>query len=376
VRDVAQQRYFIHLRFGLNGDTTMFQRKLSVLLFVTATACGQSHSPSKESVDDAAEPATEAAYASFETYWQTRSVAETAERAHAVAEILANHSLPTAPFLEAAEKHSGEAGAWVSMNLENINVTYYPEQDDLRVSNPDLRKETEQDATDQELEPEAARDVFLSTVGSLVDRRLIDARQYDTSKVKVATTVFSAGEVGVSQPAKEVVTEHNFTLMRQLNGIDFANAGVKVAVRRTGEVAEIRIGGAGIKSQFRPVNETTKGLRLRAVTSGEASSDLVETPTGAGQIFRGTLDATKFLNDFAKRVPQGNVEWSKPMYMLPMGKLAQAGVLEPRYVVSYSEVHGEAVSRRKYIGYSVRDGGATDLSEISDPGAAGDRRSD
>jgi hypothetical protein len=354
----------------------MFQRKLSVLLFVTATACGQSHSPSNESVDDAAAPATETSYASFETYWQTRSVAERAERAHAVAEILADRSLPTAPFLKAAEKHSGEAGAWVSMDLENINVTYYPEQDDLRVSNPELRKETEQDATDQELKPEVAREVFLSTVGSLVDRRLIDARHYDTTKVKAATTVFSVGEVGVSQPVKEVVTEHNFTLMRQVNGIDFANAGVKVAVRRTGEVVEIRIGGAGIKSQFRPVSETTKGLRLRAVTSGEASSDLVETPTGAGQIFGGTLDATKALNDFARRVPQGKVEWSKLMYMLPMGKLAQAGVLEPRYVVSYAVVHGDAVSRRKYIGYSLRDASATDLSEISDPGAAGDQRND
>lgn len=128
---------------------------------------------------------------------------------------------------------------------------------------------------------------------------------------------------------------------RVINGIEVANAGVRIAVHASGRVSGVRIGHVDVASR--------------------RSGNTEEPAAGKGKwmerkVSIRDLDA-RFEREMAQQKGRPKVAWAKVMYVLPDDQ--RTAIVEPLYLVSYS-LHvptddGVAISRRKTIGYSLTD---------------------
>jgi len=144
--------------------------------------------------------------------------------------------------------------------------------------------------------------------------------------------------------------------LRKINGIEFANNGIKIGVHRNGSVAFIRFGGAIVSS---------------------TRSGGIETPSGKGFQFERLLSTEQIDVAFSSEAPTSKVHWKKFMYALPDD--VTSGVLEPMEIFAHSvqsSSQGEtSMSRRLHWGYRVgATGGRVDLSPRPEPSATGDPR--
>ncbi|MGI9296023.1 MAG: hypothetical protein ACR2PS_18725 [Pseudomonadales bacterium] len=107
------------------------------------------------------------------------------------------------------------------------------------------------------------------------------------------------------------------------NGIEAANAGVRLSVHASGRVAGVRLGGVSVKS---------------------AMADGFEAPTGQGKVL-------------TRKVATGEIAQRFFKYVMPED--TSKAVVEPLHVYSYSEIYeveGDLVpSRREVVGYSITD---------------------
>jgi hypothetical protein len=363
----------------LKGEKPMSLLKFACF-WATATlvGCGQvSEEPSRndpgqpETVGSASAPVK---YAAFEISWSQPSPQALAARAQRVAGVLLQRDLPAEPFTAAVP-------ATLPSNLgfrtneadtgELLDVRYFLDADDLRVSNPALDSDT---STRRDIGRDAARQIFEQTFAGLANAGLVDRSDYDLGAAQASVTTTTLGS---SQTESETVitNSYDFLARRTLNGIPFSNAGVRVRVHRGGRVTAIRIGGAQVASQR---GGTTPSIHALATTGG-GSEGLKEMPTGAGFVFESTVDTQRLAARFKKEAAHGIADRSGVMYMLPLSAkigAANKAVVEPLYVVSYANKVGDIVARRRYLGYSLRDPQAppTDLSEKPAPQANGDSR--
>jgi hypothetical protein len=181
----------------------------------------------------------------------------------------------------------------------------------------------------------AARKVF----DGLAARKVIDARHYDWDRVDTAFTMVGEGSDDGKKTDKRR-TEARFTLRRVLNGIELANAGLRIAIHYSGRVSSVRVGGVSVVSKF---------------NNGQ------EQPMGMGRWLerRPTDDPISRLN--GELLPKGakaKVAWTKVMYVMPENK--RSAVVEPLQVVSYSlefptQEGPSVVSRRETVGFSLVD---------------------
>ena len=329
-----------------------------VTAFVGLAGCGDTAGDVSTDVVGDTRAALEAEqFGVFEAFWPKSASDDVGRRAHGVAEVMLGTSLPEEPFLASASRALVNGDTWIAAVTDEVTVTYHGSFNDLRVSLPSQRLDSEEDLVRPALPDDVARRRFEQTFAALQERGLIEGRQFDLNVVRAANTRLTVGDAEGNRSS--AVVEHNFTAMRQINGVEFANAGVKVAVRRTDQVVEVRLGGAAIRSEVQ-----------------DEAAGPVERPVDGGSVFAATVDQDLYRARFKDEFPSGRAEWERVEYMLPLGTMENGGVVEPLYVISYAEVHGESVSRRKYAGYSLRDPKAApvDLSEVADPTATGDER--
>src|SRR5262245_34658874 len=289
---------------------------------------------------------------SFEMSWTPASSEQVAERAEAVARALfgaASGHVEVRPrsnpdgTVRRFEVSIPEAPAWW--------VRYVPAYDELRMIDQEVARDSTP-ATDVG-EP-AARDIARSAFMRLAETGAIDERQYDWHGAEIASTWMVNGTVdGVF--SERVRTEYRITLRRSINGIEVANAGLRIAVHASGRLAGLRLGGV------------TVGSRI--------GSDRVEEPTGAGSwLTRAVASDTlrdRFEREGAPATAGAQIAWARVMYAMPDG--AEGGgtfLVEPRYVVSYSlktpSDGGEVSSRRLILAYSITDPAAPPL-DLSPP---------
>jgi hypothetical protein len=80
---------------------------------------------------------------------------------------------------------------------------------------------------------------------------------------------------------------------------------------------------------------------------------------------------------FAKQHPFAKVDWSGLRYILPDDAQGPT-LIDPLYVVTFSNHQGRVVSRRQYVGYSLRNPNAAPvpvvLSSAPNPNDTGDPR--
>ena len=161
----------------------------------------------------------------FRATWPTRDTTQTALRAHRIAEIASGASLSANSFMDAIRSASRTHRTFAP--LPGLRVAYSAEQDDLRV---DVSSVSGDDSPGPDVGKQAARAKFDETVRVLARDGLINDADYDLTNLDVGYR--KAGSAPAGETAVSYVTSYIFTALRQVNGIPFANAGVRVGVHR------------------------------------------------------------------------------------------------------------------------------------------------
>lgn len=286
----------------------------------------------------------------FVMRWPTRSIAEMVERTHVLAEVFARRSMSAEPVMTALRNAATDTTQWVNpfTEMPDLVVRYIPNVDEIHMLNLSLSN-TE---TDVDVGQDKAHEVMRAYFSELVERGVLRAEDFDLDKVRVSYTRSGSGD-RVGSQRTEWVEEYRFTLLRQLNGIDVANAGLTFGIHRSGELSSIRLGGVEV--------ESTRVGRT-------------EIPIGEGARPERHMPRSVIEERFKAETPttaQVRVIWDGLMYVMPEG-VAEA-VVEPMHVYSYTLTFraddDSVVSRRKTVGYSVTDPGAAaiDFSSPSSP---------
>lgn len=327
--------------------------------------------PAHEATQD---PTATKKLGAFQVQWSKPSSSELATRAQRVSEIVMDSSLGSSEFVRGVPER-------LQSNIRfqptpDLDVAYYVGADDLRVSNSALLDDI---SSPKDVGEAGARAIFEQTFDKLVSAGLVERHDYDLSQAEPSKTITTSGS-SISSAEVEVVNSYDFLLRRSINGIPFMNAGLRVNVHRGGQIAGIRLGGAMPLSIRPTAGVSSPGLtHVQGVGSGAAGAALAEIPTGDGFIFDGRVDAVSHQKRFKMEFSRARADRNGVYYMLPMSAVADAKsspVVEPMYIFSYSNLYGDVASRRRYVGYSLRDPAAppVDLSERADPDAQGDAR--
>jgi hypothetical protein len=334
--------------------------KILLLAALSLLGCGQGAPDEPESTPGAAAggpaaapvvapttpvaPAVARTYAAFEAVWPKLSSEEVAVRAHHAAEIVLERSLPLEAFKCAAEHALDHGDEWDDFPLgdRELHVKYYAQKNDLRVTNESLNRESEEDfVRPNALSESQARDVALATFQRMASEHLLRAEHYADLQFKVGTTDFLMGS-DVEAETRRVVTQYRFLANRRLNGIAFMNAGFSVGVHASGAISHLRVGGADVHT-----------VAASSQAPG-ATPALGELPLGKGSVFSSVFDADSAKRRFQADFPFAVVDWNELRYVLPDAATGPT-VIDPQQVVSFANHYENAVSRRQYVGYPVRD---------------------
>jgi hypothetical protein len=225
----------------------------------------------------------------------------------------------------------------------NLAVAYFISKDDLRVVDTNLMRDYE---SPPGVDQNGAREIFYNSFDALASAGLVDRSNYDPSRHHVGYTKHGSGsEVnGVVSETEPKISEFHFRVRRLLEGIEFANELTKISVHVTGKISSIRIVGAEVGAK-----------------TGEAAASLVSTEDAKAR--------------FSLEYPHAIAEWEQLLYSFQGD--AQSGTIEPRHVISFSNVsisdEQPVVSRRQEVRYSAISMAAPpDLWPIAKPNATGD----
>ncbi|TLG76859.1 hypothetical protein [Methylocystis sp. B8] len=280
--------------------------------------------------------------ATFEMNWKKRDGSAISDLARSAAEILTGRDLRAkTPVVEPVKNIRAGRMQVMIPDAPSLEMTYLPDYDELRIVDTELFSAR---APERDLAQSDAMKIARNAFDMLAQRKLIDPAQYDWEKADVGFT-WVGGASRASKASERKRVEYRITLRRVLNGIELANAGLRLAVHANGRLSGLRLGGVTVASK--------QGRQM-------------EEPTGRGRWLepKQSMDALRgrFERDIvAAQKAKANIAWSKIMYVMP--EKERSSVVEPLYVVSYSlqtptPENEMAVSRRKTIGFSLVDANA------------------
>lgn len=310
------------------------------------SACSQVADDGATSSAHPAELTQSADIGTFESYWPTMSAASLAKQLQPVVELVTDARISIAD-IQASMKFNS---ARVALKLGDARVLVHVPRNEFRVLNSKLSEDVTR--TERSIDEKKARELFEAAFKRLTESGILEAADYDLTRARQSTKksgIALGGEEAISE-----IHEYRYLANRVINGVDFVNAGLTIAIHHTGRVSEVRIGGAAVRS-------------IKSLTG--------ELPTGPGFLATANYDERLLVDRFSKEYPRAHVDWARPLYMLPNGNL-DAGIVEERYVFSFSQLFDRAASRRMYVGYSLTDPNAPpiNLSETPNPNARGDIR--
>jgi hypothetical protein len=184
--------------------------------------------------------------------------------------------------------------------------------------------------------------------GSTTVTAAIDPRLYHQAVIQVGYK--AVGEGPVDKPVERGrIVGYRVTYRPRVHGFQLANAGVRLGIAASGELASLRVGGVTPAGQWREGAPGPTG-RLRKV-----------------QVSTKDLTA-RFYREVPKR-SEPRIAWSRVMYVMPDGE--SRAVREPMLVISYTQLRqtreGPVASRRKTVGYSLTDPGAPSIDFDAPP---------
>lgn len=286
------------------------------------------------------EPRVGDTVASFEMTWTPASTGQIAERAQAIALGLFGAAAGPVEVLPSSTPE-GAVRRWevTIPGAPSWQVLYVPDYDEFR----GLDLASAYATASGDVGEAAARDVALSAFRHLGEAGAIDERQYDWGGVEVASAWKLYGSASGSTVGRSR-SDYRFTLRRSINGIEVANAGLRIAVDVSGHLSELRLGVVSVASTI--------------------GADRVERPVGLGTWITRQVESAALLQRFYREaVPTyatAEVAWARVMYAMPdEAPTGATVVVEPRYVVSYTlktaSEGGPVSSRRLIRSYSIAD---------------------
>jgi len=219
-----------------------------------------------------------------------------------------------------------EIGSWVRLPETSLFVKYDNNYDEIRIINEEREANTD---LSNRLDQAAAVKQAEGYLKQLAESKVINYELYKTASLQVGYKIIGNGSMKENVSPGNVA-EYRLTFRPRLNGIEMANAGIRMGISITGKLNNLRFGGAEPEST--------------------SASDRVKIKRTAKTI----MDS--FYNEKAKE-GEVDVAYSKVMYVIPDGK--KDAIVEPKLVVSYTEKYAvenqQLVSRRKNIAYSLTD---------------------
>ncbi len=273
--------------------------------------------------------------ASFEMTRPQQPAEAVAARVSAAAEAMTGRKMARAMPAKAAAVQAGRS-SWQLPDAPGLEIDYLPDYDEFRMVDPELAAST---APAREVPQEEALAVAKRTFEELARRKVVNAEDYAWDRADVASTWVGGGSSDgkTSEPRRRI--EYRITVRRQLNGIEVANAGIRIGVHASGRVSAVRMGGPAIASKRGTAGEEPTG-----------NGRWLDRKVGIDQ-----LDA-RFEREVVPAKAKASVAWARVLYVMPDDQ--RSAVVEPLYVVSYSlhvptDDGQTAISRRKTVGFSL-----------------------
>lgn len=184
-----------------------------------------------------------------------------------------------------------EAGSWVRIADAPILVRYEAQYDEIRVLDEEL-DQLETPARDIGIE--GAREAAERFLKLLADAEVIDPRLYRQAAMQIGYK--SVGEGPVDKPVQPGrIVGYRVTYRPRLHGFQLANAGLRLGIAASGEVASLRVGGVT------PVGGWREGA---------------PEPTGAGRARKVRVSTKELTQRLYRKMPKGTeprIAWSRVM---------------------------------------------------------------
>jgi len=229
-----------------------------------------------------------------------------------------------------------DAGGWVRIDGTPVLARYQAEYDEIRLIHEELDVVSD---VGQDLGEDRVRQVAESYLKRLGESGAIDPRLYAEAAMQLGYKMVGEGSVEEAvQPGR--IVEYRITYRPRLKGIEMANAGLRLGILTSGQLASLRVGGVT------PVGKWEEGV-LQSTAPDSVRTIRVSTKELMDRFYKGA----------AEEHSEARVAWSRVMYVMPEGE-SQA-IVEPMLIISHSrtgQIEGHTVvSRRKTLGYSLTD---------------------
>jgi hypothetical protein len=341
---------------GVPGETMMLRTKIPFLATLIGVLFAGTASivQAQEAVSGVGER-----IASFEMSWRELAPLTVADRLLGAAEVMLQRPVERDRTREplASALAGPERGGWIRLEIApQLLVRYMPEVGEMRLLNEELTVigEPREEISGSQVVQLAGR--YLEQLSA---RNVLNTRFYKIENAEIGYRREGAGTIGGPRDFEQI-SEYRITIRPEINGVEVANAGVRMGILPTGELVSLRFGGATL-----PRGEDVGG------GAGEPGEGFI-TPQGAGKVLERKVPAEAIRAQFYRGLPQGvaaQVHWERVMYVMPEGQ--EQAVVEPLYVISYSEMREvdgvPVISRRKTVGFSLTkpEAGPVDLSPVT-----------
>ncbi len=234
-------------------------------------------------------------------------------------------------LLEIADGKDG--GEWVAVASSSMLANYSKQYNEIRIINKELDAITDS-AT--KIDDNKALRIAESYLKRLSENRTVDARLYRQAVAQIGYKMAGSGSIDKKPEAPQIV-EYRVTYRPTINGIQVANAGVRLGILASGELVSMRIGGVTPLGKW-DANTLKSSVEKSQRTVINSPKDLMSA----------------FYNNYKNDV-KPELAWSQVMYAMPPD--SKSATVEPMLVVSFSEIRSiegqPVVSRRKMLGYSL-----------------------
>ncbi len=233
--------------------------------------------------------------------------------------------------------YGDEAGSWARVPAApQILARYDADFDEIRLINEEIDVIREPLGRISVDEAVARAD---KVIVALSEQAIVDRDLYRNAAVQVGYRRVGSGK-REAQPDRGEILEYRITYRPRIEGVELANAGVRVGVMADGQIGSMRFGGVTPLIKF-------TGEKVEPEEDGKRLPVEIDPNRLTVRFYRG-------LN--ANVSPQ--IAWSRVMYAMPDGE--RSALLEPMLVISFSEGtttdNGQRVSsRRRILGFSLVD---------------------
>lgn len=263
-------------------------------------------------------------FSAVELTWQKRTTEELIKRVNALARLIGVEV--KSEYLAEVLSDSDSLGNWQSLRDGKSDSLFkvLPDHDEIRLVNTRLAESLEGLRIE---EPDAVK-IATDVLQTLAENDLLNGLSYQPDKFKVGYHRVGNGSTDGKQ-AEETIVGYRVTFLAHIDNIPLANAGVRIAVHRSGKLSGIRIGG-------------------------------VSANKGAGKALSRKVSDDEIQKRFQASLPKGmepRIAWQQVMYVMPDDE--RDATVYPTHTISYSLVgqseQGEVISRRKTVGFALVD---------------------